>query len=411
MTAFCIRLLFLLLVGVLNTDNKISVFSLHNYYQNPGGEDTVFQNENKLLQLNGHPVQKVTLDNDVINHFSIFQKSKMLWESTWNRDSQSRLLSALKGDSPDICHIHNFFPLWSPSIFYYLKKLNIPTVITLHNYRFTCANAYLFRNDHICEKCVGKSTLRSVVYKCYQNSRIKSFAVSSMIEYHKKLLTWHKKVDAFICLTEFQKKILCRSGLPDSHCYIKPNFINDPNSSETYTGRSHFLFMGRFEHVKGAGLIMDALESVSFPISVLGVKSETIKTNIENVNFHGHVENHKVHQYLKTSIALIFPSRWYEGLPLSILEAFACSTPVIASNHGAMAELVEHGKTGLLFEPGNASDLAAKMTWAWEHKEEMRIMGENARRIYEEKYTPEKNYEMLMNIYEKAIENHHKNKK
>ena len=106
---------------------------------------------------------------------------------------------------------------------------------------------------------------------------------------------------------------------------------------------------------------------------------------------------------MKKAKVLIFPSEWYEGFPMTLAEAFATGLPAMAPRLGAMAEIVEDGRTGLLFEPGAPDDLAAKVEWAWTHPKEMAEMGRNARREYELKYTAERNYELLMQIYRRAM--------
>jgi glycosyltransferase involved in cell wall biosynthesis len=108
---------------------------------------------------------------------------------------------------------------------------------------------------------------------------------------------------------------------------------------------------------------------------------------------------------MREARVLIFPSVCYETGPLTVLEAFACGLPVIASNLGSIAERVTHEKTGLLFNPGDPADLARKVRWAFEHPEAIEGMRAAARREFEEKYTAERNYEMLMAIYETAIAN------
>ncbi len=278
--------------------------------------------------------------------------------------------------------------------------MRVPVVQTLHNYRMLCSNAYLFRKGKVCEECIIKGLYHGVKYGCYRNSRIQSFAVARMIEYHKRRGTFKDAVDGFICLSNFARKKFIEGSLPEDKLFLKPNFLfDDPGYSKN--DECYFLFAGRLDETKGVNVLIEVahkLPSVKFNVAGEGPLKEKIIA-VSNIEYLGQLEKHDLFELIKNSSALIFPSILYENMPLTIIEAFVCGKPVIGSNLGATAEMIEDGKTGLLFEPGNAEALVEKIVWAIEHEDEMKQMGFNARKEYEEKYTAEKNYEMLMEIY------------
>jgi len=383
----------------------MKILQVHNHYQFSGGEDTVFSNEYKLLAYYGHEVLQFTKSNKDIDNYNIFQKSRLFFNAVYSRSAFEEILKIIEENKPDVCHIHNTLALITPSIYYACKERGVPVVQTLHNYRLMCANAYLFRNGKVCEECIGKSLYHSVKYGCYRNSRLQTFVLARTIEWNKKQGTWNNLIDAYIALTEFSKQKFIEGGLPENKIFVKPNFLfEDPNYSEKNGG--FFLFAGRLDVTKGFNVLIKAAEKlpdVKFKVAGDG----TLRSNLDgvlNIEYLGQLNRNDLILELKKSSAIIFPSVWYETFGLSIIESFACGKPVIASNLGAMAGLIENGKTGLLFEPGNVDDLVKKILWAKNNPEKMKEMGLNARKEFEEKYTPEKNYKILMNIYEKVIE-------
>jgi len=384
----------------------MKILQVHNRYQLSGGEDVVVENEKRLLESKGHIVLQFIKDNKEIIGYSFLKKAKLINSAVWSKESFKEVKELIKNVKPDICHVHNYMPLISPSVFYACYKMKVPVVQTLHNYRMLCSNAYLFRNGKACEKCVGKSLYHGVKYGCYRDSRIQTFTVARMIEINKKKGTWNDKIDGYIALTNFSKNKFIEGGLPEDKIFVKPNFLfEDPGYSEK--DENYFLFAGRLDETKGINVLIEtATKSPHIRFKVAGdgpLKKNII--NIPNVEYLGQLNKKELVEKIKNSTALIFPSLLYENMPMIIIETFACGKPMIASNLGAIAELIEDGRTGLLFEPGNANDLAEKIIWAFEHREEMKQMGMNARKEYEEKYTAEKNYLILMDIYQKAIEN------
>lgn len=384
----------------------MKILQVHNYYQYSGGEDVVLINEFDLLNSFGHEVIQFTKFNREIDNYSFVEKSKLFIKVAYSNKSYYEISEVIKRNNPDICHVHNTMPLISPSVYYACSDNNIPVVQTLHNYRLLCSNASLFRNGKICEECIGNSLFNSVKYGCYRDSKLQTFSLARSIEKNKKWNTWETKIDSYIALTVFAKKKFIEGGLPEDKLNVKSNFLyKDPGIN--YNIQNHFLFAGRLEITKGLKVLLDAINIVDKSIKLLVAGDGTFKSESQNctkVKYEGQLTRSELIKKLHQSIALIFPSIWYEGMPMLIVEAFACGKPIIASNLGAMSELIEDGKTGLLFDTGSAEDLAEKINWAYLHKEEMKQMGINARKEYEQKYTAEINYDVLMKIYKEAIE-------
>jgi len=389
---------------------RMKIVVIHNKYQIGGGEDVVVENEKKLLESKGHEVLAYFKDNTEIANYSFLRKANLINTSVWSRQSFKELRELIEKIRPDICHVHNYMPLISPSVFCACDEMNVPVVQTLHNYRMLCSNAYLFRNGKVCEECIGKSLYHALQYGCYRDSRIQTFAVARMIETHKRRGTFKNSIDGYICLSEFAKNKFREGGLPREKLFMKPNFLfSDPGF--TGSDEEYYLFAGRLDKTKGIDVLVETAKikpNLKFIIVGDG-QYKTKNHKSSNIEYLGQLCKIDLIQRLQNCSALIFPSIWYEAMPMAIIEAFACGKPVIASRLGAMVEIIEEGKTGILFEPGNAKDLASKIEWAASHQSEMHNMGANARMVFEEKYTAESNYLKLMEIYSQAID-HRRNR-
>lgn len=384
----------------------MKILTAHNRYTEPGGEDTVFTLESRMLKRRGHEVILFEEDNrrleDVSAHVAAI-------EAVWSTRSYEKMLTLLGEREPDIAHFHNTFLRISPSAYYACREANVPVVQTIHNYRLICPVATFFRDGGVCEDCMGKTPpWPGVLHGCWRDSRPQTAVVAVMLTVHRWIGTWQERVDLYIALTQFAKSKFVEGGLPPEKIMVKPNFLySDPGIGEN--GGDYALYIGRLTIEKGVPTLIRAWQDLDLPLYVAG--DGPLRPSLEDgsrtatVNTLGQIPHEKVLARMRSARFLVFPSEWYEGFPMTIVEAFATGLPVIASNLGAMAEIIEDGRTGLLFEPGNSEDLAEKVVWAWSHPNQMTEMGKEARREYEQKYTAERNYEMLMEIYQHAIEN------
>lgn len=394
----------------------LKIISVHNRYVQAGGEDQVFESEARLLREYGHEVTQV--EEQTVYPDGIAKKLGVAMDCIWSRRWYEKFRGKLKDLRPDIVHVHNFFPLISPSVYYACRKESIPVVQTLHNYRLLCSNAEFYRDGKVCEECLHHGLLRGVKYGCYQGSKLGTAALSSMVGVHRRLRTWSTKVDRYIALTEFARQKMIEGGLPADRICVKPNFVlPDPGSKWSDATRNpesnggYALFVGRLVQAKGVLSLLKGWESIPhIPLKIVGdgpcreqVESSLDKGKMPSVEYVGRLSRPDTLTAMKSARFLIFPSEWYEGFPVTIAEAFACGIPVVCSRLGSMAEIVVDGGTGLHFEAGNTKDLAKKVQWAWEHPQEMKEMGHHARQEFERKYSAARNIELLESVYESAI--------
>lgn len=385
----------------------MAILMAHNYYQRPGGEDQVFTAEIALLERFGHRVVRYTVHNDQVVDFTPLA---LVLATLWNRGVYRDLRRVIRLTRSSVVHVHNSFPLLSPSVYFAANDEGAPVIQTLHNYRLLCPNAIFFRDGHVCEDCLGRLVpWPGLVHRCYRQSRAATGTVAAMLVVHRLLRTWSRMVDVYVALTEFARRKLIAGGLPADRIVVKPNFVfPDPGPGDGAGG--YGLFVGRLSAEKGVATLLAAWERLGgkIPLKVVGDGPEAPRVRaaiqrLPSVEWLGQRPAADVSALMAGAALVVVPSEWYEAFPRVVVEAFASGTPVAASDLGSLAELVEDGRTGLLFRPGDPGDLAARVEWLWAHRDRAAAMRREARAEYEAKYTADRNYERLMAIYRRAI--------
>lgn len=388
------------------------ILILHNRYQQPGGEDSVAEAEKRLLLDGGHQVVEYSRHNDEIANYSLWQRATLAPRTVWAWDSFREITALLERERPDVAHFHNAFPLISPAAYYACWKKHVPVVQSLHNPRLLCPGAALYRNGRACQDCLGAAIpWPAVVHACYRGSRAQSVAVAAMLTSHRWLNTWLQRVTRYLVFTEFFRRKFIDGGLPAAKIITKPHFVA-PDPGVRREPGAYALFIGRLASEKGVRTLLRAWERLkAVPLRLRGEGPmmpevrRTINRNGTALQLVPRLRRSELVSLIKGARFLVWPSEgFYETFGLVAVEAFACGLPVIASRLGAMAEIVADGKTGLHFTSGDPEDLAVKVDWAWTHPREMEEMGRQARAEYEAKYTAQRNYELLMEVYRSAFQ-------
>ena len=384
----------------------MNILMLHNGYQFRGGEDESYESEVRMLRANGHFVETIRMDNAQIESKG---KIHVAIESFWSTPSYKLVERKILERQFDVLHVQNFFPLLSPSVYYAAKKHGVAVVQTLRNYRLLCPSVFFYREGGVCEDCIDKVfKYPGILHGCYRDSRMATAVVAAMTAFHTVKGTWLNAVDLYIALTQFVQDKFVEAGFPEEKLVVKSNFVYPDPGCGTGEG-DYALFVGRLSPEKGLETLLKAWESLdrSWKLKIAGdgpmaTYVRDFCATHQSVEWLGPKSRAETAQLMGNARTLVFPSQWYETFGRVAMESFAAGTPVIASRLGAMAEICDDGKTGLLFESGNASDLAEKLRWAFDNPEQLASMRPIARQTFESRYTMQQNYRVLMNAYELA---------
>ena len=389
------------------SDAPLKVLCVHNYYQQPGGEDLVFEGEAALLRDQGHEVETFTVDNDEIAARS---KLGVALDTLWARGRARALGARLAGFRPDVVHFHNTFPLVSPAAYPTARRSGAAVVQTLHNYRLLCANAFQFREGRICLDCLGKTPpWPAIRHRCYRGSLAGSATVAAMQSLHRALGTWRDQVDLYIAISDFLRARMVAGGLPAERLVVKGNFLEpDPGAGPGDGG--YALFIGRLSPEKGVLGLMEAWRAVGdrLPLKIVGDGPlrgavEAAAADQPGIAVLGHCPSAQVAELLGRASFLICPSEWDEAFGRVVIEAYAHGTPVLAAASGALTELVEDGVTGLLFPPGDPRASAECVEQVLARPESAASWRGPARAAYEASFTGAANYRQLLAAYERAV--------
>ena len=387
------------------------ILQVHNKYRPGwGGEETVVALEADLLRCHGHEVEQMFAWTKELDGASAMRLFSAGLGTVWSFRGYSMMNKAIARFSPDIVHVHNTFPLLSPSVFWAADRAGVPVVQTLHNYRLTCANSLLLRDERPCQECVGHFPWPAFRHRCIGASFLRTAAVTSMNLIHRWMGTYRNKVHAFIVLTEFSKEIQARGGLPRERIHVKPNFSSAAVQLMAPRVR-RFIFAGIIARFKGVHLLLEAwtrVASAGHQLVMVGDGPDRVELERRfgaqtNIVWLGKQSRQEVMDLIAGSRWLVLPSLVYENFPMSVLEALSAGTPVIVPNHGAFAAMVSDGVEGLMFSAGDADSLSTALQAALDASEGAWIQWSvNGRDKHLSAYSARNNYAQLMSIYQEA---------
>lgn len=385
----------------------MKILMAHNHYLIPGGEDESFRAEAAMLREAGHEVETYTVHNERVAELGLLGKATA---PIWSPESYRAVRTLLRETRADILHVQNFFPLISPSVYYAAHAESVPVVQTLRNYRLLCTNGYFYRDGRPCEDCLGKPVqYPGVRHRCYRESRPASAAVAAMNASHRLAGTWRKKVDLYIALTDFAREKFITAGWSPASIIVKPNLVTPDPGTGSLT-RSGMFYAGRLSQEKGLATLLAAWEQLAaLPVTLriagdgpLRPMVERVASQLPGVTYLGPLPHAGILDEIGAAEALIMPSEWYETFGRVIIEAYARGTPVIASRIGAVAEIVEDQRTGVLYAPGDVQGLIAAVHQAVRHPHLWRQMGHHARDRFTTTYSAAQNCDQLLAAYAAA---------
>jgi glycosyltransferase involved in cell wall biosynthesis len=383
----------------------VHILQVHNSYRQRGGEDTVVAADAGLLRSAGHGVTQYIVPNPVRS----IETGVRLGFSLWNPAAGRRFRSQLEVAKPDVVHIHNTWFSITPSAAYEARRARVPVVMTLHNYRLSCANGQFFRAGSQCTACLDGSALNGLVHRCYQDSFAASAFAAANTGIHRRLGTWQRTVDLFLCLNQFAKARFVEAGIPGEKLRVRHNCVEDPGERAVPASDSRqFAYIGRLAGEKGVRGLLEAWRLARMDeceLLVVGDGPERAALEamrVPGVRFTGSMEHRAVLEILGSIRSLVFPSLWFEGEPMIVIEALAAGTPVLASDVGGVPELLGHGSAGWLTKAGDVD--------AWRNSlEDLRSNADldaksrAARDMYLKRHTPRGGLQSLTGTYESLL--------
>jgi glycosyltransferase involved in cell wall biosynthesis len=393
------------------------ILIVHNSYRLSGGEDTAVRAELALLRGAGIEALEHVVSNEVEGPFRIIGSARLLANAAWSRSSAEAVRELCARFRPDVVHVHNFWMRLTPSIHEAACATGAAVTQTLHNFRLLCLNGSLMRDGAQCHDCVGRAPWRGVARRCYRDSAIASAALARMISRGRRRGVWRKCVHAFIAPSEYARERFIAGGLPADRVHVKPNFSAAaaetgirPSESQTV------LFAGRLSREKGVDVLLRAWAMAAQPEWRLVIAGdgpqrsylEDLAASMRNgsgpVQFTGTQQPPEIRALMARARLLVLPSIAPETFGISVIEAFAAGRPAIVTNVGGQRELVCNGRNGFRVAPGDAAELAHTIESCFASGRMVDRMGAEAREVWAGKYTPRKNLDALLRIYETAMD-------
>ena len=378
----------------------MNILIIHNNYSQKGGEEAVVAFQQKILEENGHQVYLYIRDYNEMKHWRSGRIGG-LFSALYNPHSIKDLKKIIQAFQPEVAILHNLFPIISPAIIPFLKKNKIRTVQILHNYRLLCPIGTFYTNGQICEKCTGKGR----EWNCLRNRcnggffQSLSFTIRNLVVRKRN---YFGDVDQFVALSDFQKNKLISHGFEASRITVIPNSLASNNEIKPNDEKRDFVgFAGRLTPEKG---IFDFIELArlmpDYKFRVAGKRTAILDTvDIpHNLKFEGFLEVSQLKNFYCRAKVIVFPSRWYEGFPMILLEAFSSKTPVITYNLSVMPEIVANGKEGFIVEIGDIQKISEIINRLFSDYQLWKKISENALHKCERQYSVQDYYDKI--IYE-----------
>jgi glycosyltransferase involved in cell wall biosynthesis len=385
----------------------MKILICHNFYRIRAGEARSVWEEKDLLERRGHSVLLYTKDNRDLTNISGLRKPLLFFRTAFSLSSYRELKRIVKSERPDVAHVHNIFPLISPSLYYALKTLRVPIIQVLHNYRFLCPAGTLLDSDgRICERCAGGRLFSAVRKRCYRGRISESLALAFSLKLHRILKTFNK-INVFAAPSEFLRNRMIESGFDPDRIVIKRHALDFDRFRPEEGHDGYAVYMGRLAREKGLRTLLRAFSVRPSPrLEIVGdgplmgeLEERIRRQDLRHIRLHGHVESEERFRILARAAVLIFPSEWYENSPYSLIESLALGVPAVAARIGGVPEIVREDETGWLFEPGDSEGLRALVASALGNPGRLLAMRRTVRKLAEAVYGQAAGYAGLLRIY------------
>lgn len=402
----------------------MKILLANKFFYLKGGSEVAFFETAKFLEQKGHKViffsmqhpknfssryERYFVSNVNYENNLIKNKINNMLKLLYSFEAKKKINLLIRDEQPELVHLNNIYHQISPSILHTIKKYNLPTVMSLHDYKLVCASYTMVCKQEICEACTGGK-----YYNCFRKTCVKNTYINSLINtiemyLHHKIMHIYDLVDVFISPSKFLKYKIEDMGFKGNVVYL-PNFVKLEEFSPQYDWHENsIVYFGRLSEEKGLPTLINAVKGLPIELKIIGdgpmkdiLEHKVKHEDIDNIRFLGYRSNRELKDEIKKSMAVVVPSEVYENNPRSIIESFALGKLVVGARIGGIPELVRDNETGLNFDPGNADDLRSKIEFLQDNPDKMVEMGKNARAFVEKELNAKKHYQRLMEIYNQA---------
>ena len=383
-----------------------TVAIVHNAYGKVSGEEIAIDNLAFLLKKRGIHIHRFNKFSSEIEN-KISRKTAAFFSGIYNPFLRKEFKQFFKETKPDVVHIHNLYPLISTSILLECSTQGIPVVMTVHNFRLVCPNGLLMSDGDICHRCLGGREYWCVLRNC-EKDFFKSTGYALRTAAARIMRQYFKRVNHFICLSNFQKNILVKEGFPEDRMTVIPNPLSFSNEINPDRGKGDYIaYVGRISPEKDVLTLIEAarcLSNIQFKFAGdYHRMPEVVQQKPDNCEFLGRLKAEEITKFYNNAHIVVFATRCYEGFPTVLLEAMSHGLPIVCSRIGDLPEIVEDGVTGLLYEPGDIDDLANRIKMLWQDPELCQKLGKAGKQKAQEFYAPEKLADEILTTYEKVI--------
>ena len=389
----------------------MKILACHNYYRSTSGEDLVFRQDLEILRQNAVDVREFKRENSSVDALGAVRKAMLVPNAVYSRGSAREIRETITSDKPDVAIVQNVLPLISPSAYHILSKFRIPIVQLVYNYRLICPNAILYTEGAICERCVKGNYVHAVVHKCYRGSRWASALYATSLGLHRHLGKAREVITAYVTPDRFLKGKLIEGGYPGERIFPLLNPFDVSKYSPRFDSKGYLVYFGRIVREKGIFTLLSAVRGLpDVRLIVVGggeaeaeARRRTAEYGLPNVEFVGPRYGDELISILRDAMAVVVPTEWYDNSPLVVHQAFSLGKPVIASRIDGIPEIISDGVDGLLFEPGDVDDLAAKISVLCGNNALRDKLARAARKKAETEFTSQRRFEGLMSVLQFAI--------
>lgn len=379
----------------------MKILLVHNDYGKYSGEEAVVDRLATMWISHGHEIVQLR-QSTAGSRESLIGKIHGFCAGLYCPSGVKAMREILQREKPDVVNVHNLYPFISSAALFECKKAGVPVAMTVHNFRLICPTGLFMRDGRPCELCLQKGNEWGCVrYNC-EHSLLKSVGYAARNAVARLTGSYRDCVDKFACITDFQRKKLIQAGFSADKFEVIPNAVDALDSYESINGK-YVAYCGRLSSEKGVDMIIEVARrhpEIEFRLAGALRDKDQFGMLPKNILLMGYLSGEKLTDFYKNAVFCVMASRWYEGFPMSILEAAQYGKTTIGPDHGGFTEIIGRGEKaiGQLFIPNDMIDLEKKITMLWSNPKIVKELGMKAFQKLQQEYSSEVVYKKWLKL-------------